>query len=145
MFIGVKENQLDAKNRCIVPAKFRSALGSDCVLVRDPDGYLVLFPRDEWLEYAEVIKSRPDEDEDARKNKNYFFTHSDPCEVDKQGRILLPASCIKHAGIVKNIVNVGEIDRIKIWSEENYEVMMTEIEPQGNKIRSKMNKYNIKE
>ena len=50
----------------------------------------------------------------------FFFAGAASCEVDKQGRILLPANLREYAGIDKEVVSVGVFSRVEIWSKERY-------------------------
>lgn len=49
-----------------------------------------------------------------------LFAGAANCEVDKQGRILLPANLREYAGIDKEVVSVGVFSRVEIWSKERY-------------------------
>ena len=58
---------------------------------------------------------------DARKFLRFFFAGAATCEVDKQGRINLPANLREYAGIDKEVVSVGVFSRVEIWSKERYQ------------------------
>ena len=57
---------------------------------------------------------------EARKFMRFFFAGAATCEVDKQGRILLPANLREYAGIDKEVVSVGVYSRVEIWSKDRY-------------------------
>lgn len=63
---------------------------------------------------------KPLTSKDARKFMRFFFAGAANCEVDKQGRILLPANLREYAGIDKEVVSVGVFSRVEIWSKERY-------------------------
>ena len=55
--MGIYQNQIDAKNRVIVPAKFREELGMQCVLTRGLDECLILYPMATWQEQQKQLYS----------------------------------------------------------------------------------------
>ena len=57
---------------------------------------------------------------DARKFSRFFFAGAADCEVDKQGRILIPSVLREFAGIGKEAVLVGVLNRVEIWSKERW-------------------------
>ena len=60
---------------------------------------------------------------DARKFSRFFFAGAASCELDKQGRILLPAALREFAGLEKDVVLVGVGSRVEIWSKDKWENM----------------------
>ncbi|MDR1069073.1 MAG: hypothetical protein LBL36_07520, partial [Clostridiales Family XIII bacterium] len=128
--------------RCIVPAKFRHDLGSSCMLVKGFDDSLFLYPTEYWEQYAdEHIENRPDEDQDAMDVKFLFYQNTCECEIDKQGRINLPKDFVDHAGIGREMINIGFKNRIQIWSKERFEQKTAELAPRSRELFSNMNKY----
>lgn len=119
MFMGEYIHTIDSKGRIIVPAKFREELGEEFVVTLGLDGCLFLYPDAEWQEFVEKLKTLPGNRE-ARQLQRYFLAGAAVCEVDKQGRILLPANLREYAGIDKEIVSVGVYSRVEIWSKEKY-------------------------
>jgi MraZ protein len=144
MFSGGYNNSIDSKGRAIVPAKFRQALGSDCKLVRGIDNCLFLFPVEQWRAYkAAHIDSRPEEDPKARRLKRLFNYNSIDIVVDTQGRINIPQDYRDTAGIVKEMVNIGNSDRIEIWSKERFEEEMNPSEESLGDLLSSMQPYAV--
>ena len=54
-----------------------------------------------------------------------FLAGAASVEVDKQGRILLPAVLREFADITKDVVLVGVGSRVEIWSRERWEGTVT--------------------
>ena len=121
MLMGSYQNSIDAKNRVIVPAKFRDELGPKCVLTRGLDECLILYPMSTWSEQQEKLAQLPRSDENARAFIRYIFANATECEVDRQGRLLIPASYKEMAGIDKEMVTIGMLDRIELWAKEVYD------------------------
>ena len=120
MFMGEYNHTVDTKGRLIVPSKFRDQLGDEFVVTKGLDGCLFVYSKEEWNNIEEKFRNVPLTTKDARKFARFFFAGAANCEVDKQGRILLPANLREYAGIDKDIVSVGVYSRVEIWSKDRY-------------------------
>ena len=120
MFMGEYNHTIDAKGRIIVPSKFRDALGEHFVVTLGLDGCLFVYPNEEWEHFVTELKNLPGNKE-ARQLQRYFMAGACECEVDKQGRILIPNNLRNQAGLDKDIVFVGVLSKIEIWSKERWE------------------------
>ncbi|SHE54573.1 MULTISPECIES: division/cell wall cluster transcriptional repressor MraZ [Caloramator] len=120
MFIGEYSHALDAKNRMIVPAKFREGLGGKFIITKGLDGCLYVYPIDEWKKLEDKLKQLPLTNKDARAFVRFFFSGASEVEIDKQGRALIPQNLIEYANIEKEIVSIGVSNRIEIWSKDKW-------------------------
>lgn len=120
MFMGTYDHSIDTKGRVIVPAKFREALGDSFVVTLGLDGCLFVYPNEEWEEFVNELKGLPGSKE-ARKLQRYFMAGAAPCDVDRQGRVLIPSNLREKAGLEKDIVFVGVMSKIEIWSRKRWD------------------------
>lgn len=120
MFKGEYNHTVDTKGRLIVPAKFREMLGDTFVVTKGLDGCLFVYPNEEWTNIENKFREIPLTTKDARKFSRFFFAGAADCEVDKQGRILIPSVLRDFAGLKKEVVLVGVLNRIEIWSKERW-------------------------
>ena len=120
MFMGTYGHSIDAKGRVIVPAKFREVLGDSFVVTLGLDGCLFVYPEEEWEDFVKQLKELPGSKE-ARKLQRYFMAGAAPCDVDKQGRVLIPSSLREKVGLDKDVVFVGVMSKIEIWSKGRWE------------------------
>lgn len=120
MFMGEYNHTIDVKGRLIVPSKFREKLGNDFVATKGLDGCLFVYSNEEWANIEEKFRNIPLTTKDARKFSRFFFAGAASCEVDKQGRILLPQVLREYADIQKDVVLAGVLSRIEIWSKERW-------------------------
>ncbi len=120
MLMGEFNHTIDAKGRVIIPSKFRESLGDMFVVTKGLDGCLFGYPIDEWKTIEEKFRSIPLTTKDARKFSRFFFAGACDLELDKQGRILLPPNLREHAGLVKDLVVVGVLNRIEIWDKDRW-------------------------
>lgn len=119
-FKGEYNHTVDTKGRLIIPAKFREKLGETFVVTKGLDGCLYVYSDEEWEKIEDKFSELPLTDEDARQFTRFFFSGAADCEVDKQGRVLLPAVLREHAGIEKEAVLAGVLNRVEIWSKERW-------------------------
>ena len=120
MFIGEYQHSLDSKNRIIVPSKLREELGSKFVITKGLDGCLYAYPLDEWKKLEDKMKTLPLTNKDARAFVRFFFSGACEVEIDKQGRGLIPQNLKEYAAIEKEIVSIGVLQRVEIWSKERW-------------------------
>ncbi len=121
MFMGEYNHTIDAKGRLIIPSKFREVLGDEFVITKGMDGCLFGYNDPEWQNFEEKLHSLPMIDKEARQFARFFLAGAASVEVDKQGRILLPAVLREFAEITKDVVLVGVGSRIEIWSKERWD------------------------
>lgn len=123
MFMGEYDHTIDSKGRLIVPAKFRDQLGDEFVVTKGLDGCLFIYDNTEWAKLEEKITNLPLSNQNARKFSRLLLAGATLCEVDKQGRILLPAPLRKHANLEKDVALVGVGSRIEIWNKDAWDEM----------------------
>jgi MraZ protein len=142
MFIGEYAHALDAKNRIIIPSKFREALGDKFVITKGLDGCLYAYPMDEWKILEEKLKKLPLTSKDARAFVRFFFSGANEIEIDKQGRGVIPQNLLDYAGIEKELVSIGVSTRIEIWGKEKWSDY-NESDMDFDEIAEKMSELNI--
>jgi MraZ protein len=118
MFMGEYQHALDDKGRLIMPAKFRDGLGEHFVITRGLDNCLFVYPLQEWHLLEQKMKSLPFTKSDARAFTRFFFSGAAECELDKQGRVLIPVNLREHAHLIRDAVVIGVSSRLEIWSRE---------------------------
>ncbi len=121
MFKGEYDHTIDAKGRMILPAKFREELGGQFVVTKGLDKCLFVYSNEEWKRIEDNFREKSMTSKDARKFMRFFFAGAADCEVDKQGRILIPSKLREYAGLEKDVVSVGVLSRVEIWSKERWE------------------------
>ena len=138
MFMGEYNHTIDAKGRLIVPAKFREILGDNFIVTKGLDGCLFVYPNDEWTRFEEKLKSLPLTNKHARQFTRFFLAGAAACEVDKQGRILLPQVLREFASLEKDVVLVGVASRIEIWSRERWDESMNTYDGDMDEVAENM-------
>lgn len=121
MFMGEYSHSLDTKGRIIIPAKYREELGEKFVITKGMDGCLFVLPEEAFRELTNELKSLPLSVKDSRTLVRHFSGAAADGELDKQGRVLIPTKLREHAGLEKDVVLVGVLDKIEIWSRDRWE------------------------
>jgi MraZ protein len=135
MFRGSFEHTVDSKGRVSVPSKFRDIIADRydgrLVLAMDYDKCLTVYPLEEWEKLEEKIKTLSLVKQEVKDFRRFLLSSATECDLDKQGRILLPSSHREHAGIGKNVMLIGIIDKIEVWDVKTWEARNSQ---NGNKI-----------
>ena len=121
MFMSEYNHTVDAKGRLIIPSKFREILGEEFVISKGMDGCLFVYANEDWKAFEQKLTSLPLINKEARQFARFFLAGAAQVEVDKQGRILLPANLREFAGLDKDVVLVGVGSSIEIWSKEKWD------------------------
>lgn len=130
MLRGTHAISLDTKGRLGIPTRFRDKCRELChdemggILVCTVDVFepcLLLYPLAEWelIEKKLRLLSRlvPQE----RRLQRVLLGHAAECELDGQGRVLLPSTLRQHAGLEKKIMLVGQLNKFEIWDEQRWQ------------------------
>jgi MraZ protein len=131
VFRGVATFNLDAKGRMAIPAKFRKHLDVCCegrlvVTVDHSDNCLQLYPMPEWEAVEKKLSALPSLNPQVRRLKRMLMGNAIECEMDKNGRILLPAKLREHAGLEKQMVMIGQGNKFELWDEATWNTLMDE-------------------
>jgi len=124
MFIGEYKHTIDEKGRVAIPAKLRySRIGEEeyWVTTKGFDHCLFVYPRNEWEEIVQRINEKLSlTKREDRSFLRMFVSPANEQIVDKQGRIAIPQGLREYAGINRDVIILGAINRIEIWSEESW-------------------------
>lgn len=143
MFMGEYHHSIDNKGRLIVPSKFRDDLGEMFIITRGLDQCLFGYPLSEWKLIEEKLKGLPLTKKDARAFTRFFFSGATESELDKQGRVNLPAPLLQYAKLDKECVILGVSNRIEIWSKPIWEDYFSQSEDSFAEIAENMIGFDI--
>ncbi|PYF84460.1 MULTISPECIES: division/cell wall cluster transcriptional repressor MraZ [Marinomonas] len=126
MFRGIHQVSVDVKGRMSLPARLRDDLAQyddDGVVVTiDPvSRCLLLYPLSEWEQIQQKLDKLPTFQPQARRLQRLLVGHATDLEVDKAGRILLPAPLREFARLDKKLTILGQGKKLEIWSQEEWE------------------------
>ena len=130
MFTGEYRHTVDDKGRIAVPAKFRVQLGAGAVVSRWLDTCLAIHTQAGWDELAAKVAALPITEQASRRFQRFVFSGAAEVELDRQGRILLPAFLRDHIGLGGEAVVVGSRDHAEIWVPAAWESYDQELSDQ---------------
>lgn len=138
MLIGEYEHSLDAKGRLIMPAKLKDDIGEKFVITKGLDGCLFAYSQKEWKNFEEKLRTFPLTNKDARALMRFFLAGAMECEIDKQGRFLITGNLREFAELEKEVVIIGVLTKIEIWSKEKWQKYSEEENKTADEIAEKM-------
>ena len=126
MFLGTHEPRLDEKGRLVLPAKFRDGFSTDVVLTKGQDLSIVMWPLSEFQLYAQKIREASRNDARVRSYLRVFFSSAFDEQIDKQGRITLPAALRDYAQLDRDVIVVGADTTVEIWDPKLWNTYLSE-------------------
>ena len=138
MLLGEYDHTLDDKNRLTLPAKLREELGEEVVVTRGLDGCLFLYSKAAFTVLAERVATLDSFNADTRTMQRYFFTGSPPLELDRQGRMVIPAKLLERAGIGREVTVAGVYDHLEIWDRAAWRKQLTHAEGSAEDVAERL-------
>jgi transcriptional regulator MraZ len=139
MLLGEHEHTLDDKNRITLPAKFRAAFAAGVVVTRGMDGCLYAYRLEDWDKLVESRLAGLDPlSKEGRQMQRFFFSGATEAELDKQGRVMIPAALIEHAGLGRNVVVAGVRDHLELWDGAAWRKEMKEVEGSAEDVAERL-------
>lgn len=129
MFKGTYRHRIDGKGRVPIPAAFRRELGGeDRVVVTPLDQCLAAYPLHEWAKLEAQLAALPAFSKPVKALSRLLASRAADCEIDVQGRILLPASLRASCGLERDAVVIGVLNRFELWAPAAWETFVLESE-----------------
>ncbi len=136
--MGEYQHALDDKGRLTMPAKLREELGDVFIITRGLDRCLYVYPRQEWDVLIAKIKELPTTQAEVRAFVRVLLAGAVEAEMDKQGRVGIPANLRAYAGIERDMVITGVLTHVEIWSAENWAPYSEQIESGYSEMAQKI-------
>jgi MraZ protein len=148
MFRGQFEHAIDAKGRTSFPSRFRDVLaaGNDLRLVLTRalfDRCLHLYPMRHWEELEAKIAEMPQFEPNVVAFRRMYLSAAVECELDKQGRILVPPSLRDHAELSKDVIWAGMGRTSELWSKERWQAAQSMSEAELQSFKTAMEQLRL--
>ncbi|MBV8395504.1 MAG: division/cell wall cluster transcriptional repressor MraZ [Actinobacteria bacterium] len=138
MLLGEHEHTLDDKNRLTLPARLREQLGERVVVTAGFDGCLVAYAHDEWERQVARIRELDTLSRESRMMQRYVFASAVVGDLDRQGRVVLPASLLESAGIEREVTVAGMYDHLEIWDRAKWRDHRRELEGSAEHVAERI-------
>ncbi|MBQ6780054.1 MAG: division/cell wall cluster transcriptional repressor MraZ [Treponema sp.] len=131
LLIGEYRNTLDEKGRILFPAKLRSALTQDSLIIaKSLDKSLWLYTPEYWTELkTKLMENTSLFSRQGRMLRDRLLGMAQVVEFDKAGRISVPQILREYAGLNKDCVIIGVDRYVELWDAEEYRKSVEEFEP----------------
>jgi MraZ protein len=129
VFLGTHTPKLDDKGRLILPAKFRDELAEGLVIAQFQEHCLAIWPISVFVAMTKTVRSASSSQQGVRDYQRMLASGASNETPDKQGRITVPPDLRAYAGLDKDCVVVGAIDRVEVWNPAAWDQYSTEKEP----------------
>ena len=122
MFRGITSLNLDPKGRLVMPSRYRECVNNQCqgqlIATIDPETpCLLLYPLGAWEIIEQKIQALPSFNKATRRIQRLLIGHATECDMDGQGRLLIPQTLRDYAQFDKNLMLVGQGKKFEIWSD----------------------------
>ena len=139
MLLGAYDHTIDDKNRLTLPAKFREAFQDGVVVTRGLDGCLYAYCRPDWDRLVESRLTTMDTfSQKGRRIQRFFFAGASEADLDKQGRVMLPAQLLQHAKLGREVVVAGVHDHLEIWDRNAWREELAEVEGSAEDVAERL-------
>jgi len=128
VFKGTYRHRIDSKGRLPVPAVFRRELREGKVVVTPLDQCLAAYPPAEWAKLEAQLAALPAFSRPVKALTRLIASRAADCEIDVQGRILLPPALRAAAGLERDAVVIGVLNRFEVWAPESWDGFVRESE-----------------
>jgi MraZ protein len=138
MLLGEFEHTIDEKNRLTLPSKFRDSFADGLVVTRGMDGCLYAYTRPDFARLVADLRELDPLSREGRVMNRFFFSGAAEAELDKQGRINLPAALIESARLDREVVVAGVYDHVEIWDRPSWREHLKEVEGSAEHVAERL-------
>jgi transcriptional regulator MraZ len=138
MLLGTHDHSLDDKNRLTLPARLREHLGDRIVVTHGFDGCLYVYSSTEWERLAARVGTLDPFRREARTMQRYFFAGGVDAELDKQGRMVIPAALLERAGIGREVTVAGVYDHLEVWDRAAWQREQQSVEGSAQDVAQRL-------
>lgn len=143
-FRGHYEHTMDSKGRISFPARYREVLeardpsgenADRVILTHAIDGNLDVYPLEKWRQFEEKLQELPSFKQEVKSVKRMYIGSAQECSLDSNGRLLVPKSMRGYAGLEREVVWVGQIDKVELWPRSEWETVTADAQAEPEEVQ----------
>lgn len=127
ILMGTYYHNMDVKGRMSFPNKLREIIGEKFYVTKGLDGCLFVYSPESWCELVRQLSAVPI-GQGGKEMHRMFIAGASEVEADKQGRILITQALRDYAGLEKDVVVIGSLNRCEIWDKARWEKFNNELD-----------------
>jgi MraZ protein len=128
-FLGTFDYAMDERGRVPLPPRYREAFREGIVLSQgSPDRCVRISTQRAFHQQASDYTSESPMHRKGRELRRVLFGRTHDAELDKQNRVLIPATLRDYAGLTGKVLVVGAGEYLEIWSPDEYEAEMSRVD-----------------
>lgn len=127
-FRGTYEHTVDDRGRVAIPARYRHEFADGVVLTMSPDGCTEVYTPEGFDEMSRLVTAEPATHRKGRRLRRGFFGHSWDAELDRQGRILIPAQLREAAQLNGAVTINGRRECLEVWNRDRWRAELEEVQ-----------------
>lgn len=129
MFRGVQNISMDAKGRFAVPQRQRARLLEDydgqlVMTINTASPCLVIYPMPHWEKLEAHVEALPSLDPQIKRFQRKLLGYAVDLELDTNGRVLVPPALREYARLEKELVLVGQGNKLELWAQPLWQAEM---------------------
>jgi MraZ protein len=134
-FRGHYAHTMDSKGRVSLPARYREVLEANdptgekadrVILTHALDGNLDLYSLDKWTQFERKLQELPAFKTEVKHIKRVYIGSAKEVSLDSNGRLLVPKSMREYADLDREVVWVGQLDKVELWDQSEWESVAAE-------------------
>ena len=143
---------MDSKGRISFPARYRNVLeardptgekADRVILTHALDGNLDLYPLEKWRAFETKLQELPTFKKEVKSVKRMYIGSAQECSLDSNGRLLIPKSMRKFAELEREVVWVGQIDKVELWPREAWEAVTAEAQTDPESVQEALTDFGL--
>jgi MraZ protein len=148
MFRGQFKHAIDAKGRTSLPSRFREQLGGegDLRLVLTPalfEPCIDVFPFRAWEAFEARVAALPQFDPNVVRLRRLYVSAAVDCDLDKQGRVLVPVHLREHAALAREVLWAGVGNKAELWASERWADANAMTSKDWDELRKQMTEWGL--
>ncbi|HEY2734372.1 MAG TPA: division/cell wall cluster transcriptional repressor MraZ [Polyangiales bacterium] len=129
MFRGKHEHAIDGKGRTSLPSRFREILAGEgdvrLILTTGFEACIVCYPMRAWADFESKLLGMSEFEPESADMRLFYLASAEEVDVDSVGRLLIPQSLRKHAGLERQAVWVGMGKHLQLWDKERWDAKIS--------------------